>query len=100
MDLKLNMNQVNLAIVKPFAAGQLKDISGYLKGNVNIWGTTAQPAVNGDIHFENASITPAISGETLNYLMKQLLLIQKEFISINLLYLILRITKLLLQEIS
>ena len=64
MDLKLNMNQVNLAIVKPFAAGQLKDISGYLKGNVNIGGTIAQPAVNGDIRFENASITPTISGET------------------------------------
>ena len=64
MDLKLNLNQVNLALVKPFAAGQLNDIKGYLKGNVNIAGTTAQPAVNGDIHFENASITPTISGET------------------------------------
>lgn len=64
MDLKLNLNQVNLAIVKPFAAGQLKDISGYLKGNVNIAGTATQPAVNGDLHFENASVTPVISGET------------------------------------
>ena len=41
MDLKLNLNQVNLAIVKPFAAGQLKDISGLLKGNINISGTTS-----------------------------------------------------------
>ncbi|HXL58962.1 MAG TPA: hypothetical protein VN958_22015, partial [Chitinophagaceae bacterium] len=64
MDLKLNLNQVNLAIVKPFAAGQLKDISGYLKGNVNIAGTASQPSVNGDLHFENASITPALTGET------------------------------------
>jgi hypothetical protein len=65
MDLKLNLNQVNLAIVKPFAAGELKDISGLLKGNVNIAGTARQPAVNGELHFENASITPAMTGETL-----------------------------------
>jgi len=65
MDLKLNLNQVNLAIVKPFAAGQLEDISGLLKGNVNIAGTASQPAVNGELHFENASITPAMTGAVL-----------------------------------
>ncbi|HEY6975606.1 MAG TPA: translocation/assembly module TamB domain-containing protein, partial [Chitinophagaceae bacterium] len=65
MDLKLNLNQINLAIVKPFAAGQLNDISGLLKGNINITGTASQPAVNGELHFENASVTPAITGAIL-----------------------------------
>jgi len=64
MDLKLDLNQLNLAIIKPFAAGQLNDISGFLKGNVNIAGTATQPAVNGEFRFENASITPTVSGET------------------------------------
>ncbi len=62
MDLKLNLNQLNLAILKGLSAGQLKDATGYLKGKVNIAGTAAQPAVNGDFHFDNASITPAITG--------------------------------------
>ena len=65
MDLKLNINQLNLAAAKPFAVGQLKDITGYLKGNVNIAGTASKPAVNGELHFENASITPAMTGAVL-----------------------------------
>lgn len=63
MDLQLNMNQLNLAIVKGLSAGQITAISGYLKGNVSIAGTVAQPAVNGNLHFENASITPTVTGE-------------------------------------
>lgn len=65
MDLKLNLNQLNLAMLKGLSAGQLKNATGYLKGNVNISGTAAQPAVNGDLRFENASITPAITGAVL-----------------------------------
>ncbi|MDR3711804.1 MAG: translocation/assembly module TamB domain-containing protein [Puia sp.] len=65
MDLKLDMRQVNLFSVKPFAAGQLKDIRGLLKGQLAISGTPDKPVVNGDLHFENALITPEISGEPL-----------------------------------
>lgn len=65
MDLKLNLNQLNLAMLKGLSAGQLKDAAGYLKGNVNISGTATQPAVNGELRFENAFITPAITGAVL-----------------------------------
>ena len=41
MDLNLLMNSLNLGIIKPFAVGQLDDITGILKGNVKIQGTTA-----------------------------------------------------------
>ena len=63
MDLNLVMNQLNLAIIKPFAAGQLDDITGILKGNANIKGTTANPQVDGKFNFQNASLVPTISGE-------------------------------------
>ncbi|HYK47313.1 MAG TPA: hypothetical protein VEV83_19185, partial [Parafilimonas sp.] len=36
MDLNLAINSINLAIVKPFAVGQLDDITGIMKGNVTI----------------------------------------------------------------
>ncbi|HRH59852.1 MAG TPA: translocation/assembly module TamB domain-containing protein, partial [Chitinophagaceae bacterium] len=63
MDFKLNMQQLNLALAKPFAAGQLTDIKGVLQGNIHITGTTALPAVNGDLNFKDAFITPAALGE-------------------------------------
>lgn len=63
MDLNLALNRLNLAIVKPFAVGQLDDITGILKGNVKIQGTTANPAVDGNFNFVNASLVPTISGE-------------------------------------
>ncbi|MEP7319159.1 MAG: translocation/assembly module TamB domain-containing protein [Panacibacter sp.] len=63
MDLKLNIANFNLATAKPFAAGQLKDAGGNLKGNITIAGTVDKPAVNGDVHFENAFIVSTVLGE-------------------------------------
>ncbi len=65
MDLQLALNRLNLALVKPFAADQLKDIGGYLKGNASIQGTLSKPQVDGALHFENAFLIPALTGERL-----------------------------------
>ena len=65
MDLQLALNRLNLAIVKPFAADQLTDIGGELKGSATIQGTISQPSVNGSLNFDNAFIIPAITGERL-----------------------------------
>lgn len=65
MDMKLNLGQLNLAVIKPFAAGQLKDIRGYLKGSLHASGNLDQPQLNGNLYFDSTFITPAISGETL-----------------------------------
>lgn len=63
MDLKLNMDSLNLEIIKTFAAGQLNDIGGIARANIDIKGTIEDPSVLGELHFENAYIVPAISGE-------------------------------------
>ncbi|HNP21714.1 MAG TPA: translocation/assembly module TamB domain-containing protein [Panacibacter sp.] len=63
IDLKLAMQQLNLAMVKPFAAGQVDSIKGFLKGDISIAGTTAKPSVNGELTFADASVVPTISGE-------------------------------------
>ncbi len=63
MDLNLLLNSLNLGIIKPFAVGQLDDITGILKGNVKIQGTTTNPSVAGKFNFQNASLVPTISGE-------------------------------------
>jgi len=62
MDLKLDINNIDLSTIKNFAAGQLKDASGNLKGNITIAGTTSKPDINGSIHFTNATVTPTMLG--------------------------------------
>lgn len=64
MDLKLDLNAVNLAMLKGFATGQLNNISGFLRGHANIQGTTDKPTVNGSLSFDNAVIVPTITGST------------------------------------
>lgn len=63
MDLNLALNQLNLAIIKPFSAGQIDQIAGFLKGRASLKGTIDKPEVDGSFNFENASVTPTISGE-------------------------------------
>ncbi|MEP7143041.1 MAG: translocation/assembly module TamB domain-containing protein, partial [Ferruginibacter sp.] len=65
MDLKLNINNFNMASVKPFTFGALTQADGSLKGEVSIKGTTTAPDVNGSLRFENANITPAATGAKL-----------------------------------
>lgn len=63
MDMNVLLNQFNLELIQPFAAGQIEDISGLLKGNLSITGSLEQPNIYGEINFENATITPTVSGE-------------------------------------
>ncbi len=63
MDMKLNIANLNASTLTPFSAGQLTDAGGSLKGNVAISGTINKPEVGGSVHFENAYVVPAVSGE-------------------------------------
>lgn len=65
MDMQLALNRLDLSIVKPFAADQLTDIGGGLKGNATIQGTVSSPNVNGSLTFDSAFVIPAITGERL-----------------------------------
>lgn len=65
MDLKLDINNLELSSLKPFTMGQLTDAKGSLKGNVTMAGTLEQPAIAGELRFENAMIVPTMTGEPL-----------------------------------
>lgn len=65
MDMKLDLKQLNLASIKPFAGSQIQDIKGFLKGTLAITGTMDQPGINGNLHFDSATITPLATGEPL-----------------------------------
>ncbi|MEX6691159.1 translocation/assembly module TamB domain-containing protein [Danxiaibacter flavus] len=82
MDLKLNLNNVNLATIKNFSAGSLRDAGGSLKGNIDIAGTTKEPVVNGNLRFVDAFVTPTMLGERFK-LANENITIQEKAITFN-----------------
>lgn len=62
IDMKLDINNIDLSTIKNFSAGQLKDAGGNLKGDISFTGATTKPVVNGSIRFVNAFVTPAMLG--------------------------------------
>ncbi len=65
IDMKLDLERLNLAAIKPFTLSQIEDIKGYLRGSLAIAGTMDKPAVTGNLHFDSTLVTPLISGEPL-----------------------------------
>jgi translocation and assembly module TamB len=65
MDMKFLIDKLDLVLVKPFSGGQIKDISGNLKGNIHATGTLTEPLLTGALHFDSTYITPYITGEPL-----------------------------------
>lgn len=63
LDLKLDINTLNMHVLAGLSEGQLKDAGGRLLGNINISGTATQPAINGKLHFDNAYLVPTMLGE-------------------------------------
>jgi len=66
IDLKLNVNNLNMASIKPFTFGALTQADGSIKGVIALSGTTALPDIKGSLRFENAHITPEATGVKLH----------------------------------
>ena len=65
MDMKLDLKNLNLAAMTPFVKTQVQDMRGFLRGQLAVTGTLDKPALNGNLHFDSARITPVITGEPL-----------------------------------
>jgi len=65
MDLKVLLNQLNLASLNGPAADQVQGMRGYLKGQLALSGTMDKPLLRGNLNFDSARLTPVISGEPL-----------------------------------
>jgi len=65
MDLKVLLNQLNLASLNGPAADQVQGMRGYLKGQLALSGTLDKPLLRGNLNFDSAKLTPVISGEPL-----------------------------------
>ena len=78
LDFLIGIQPLNLASIKPFSFGALYDAGGILKGDIAIKGTTDKPDIAGDLHFENASIVPAATGEKLQLSNQNISITSKE----------------------
>ncbi|HEY4966378.1 MAG TPA: translocation/assembly module TamB domain-containing protein, partial [Puia sp.] len=65
MDMDVKLNQLNLASFKGIVISQVRDMKGYLKGNLHATGNISRPLLKGELHFENAVLVPVITGEPL-----------------------------------
>jgi translocation and assembly module TamB len=65
IDMQLDIGKLDLSMVKPFSAGEIRNIRGWLKGNLHATGSFDQPVLTGSVRFDSAYITPFLSGERL-----------------------------------
>ncbi len=62
LDLQVAVDRLRLSSIEPLTGGQLSDLSGQLKGNLQVGGTTEQPRLNGDLRFQEAALQVAMLG--------------------------------------
>ena len=63
--MTIKLNQLNLASFKGLTLSQIQNMKGYLKGNLHAAGNLDHPELRGELHFENATVVPVITGEPL-----------------------------------
>jgi TamB, inner membrane protein subunit of TAM complex len=65
MDMDIKLNQLNLASFKGVAFSQVRNMHGYLKGELHASGNIDRPVLKGSLHFDNAVLVPVLTGEPL-----------------------------------
>ncbi len=61
-DMKLDINALNLKSFEGLTMGQLRNSSGYLRGNVAIKGTLQKPQLDGELKTDNLKTTVVMLG--------------------------------------
>jgi translocation and assembly module TamB len=65
MDLDLEVRRLELKTLEGPTGGMITNASGGINGTVHIGGSTAQPAIRGDLNFDHASFAPSMLGTQL-----------------------------------
>jgi translocation and assembly module TamB len=53
LDLAVRLDRYDLSSVEPFTFGRLRNISGYLNGDMTVQGTAGEPIMNGSLRFSD-----------------------------------------------
>lgn len=57
LDFDININKIKLEHLSPLLEGNISNLSGIIKGNLKITGTTKKPLINGNIALANSKLT-------------------------------------------
>ena len=57
LDMAVNLTRFNVNVIEPFSAGQLKEMSGYLSGQLTVRGTASAPVIRGQVNTNDAGFT-------------------------------------------
>ncbi|MDX1629038.1 MAG: translocation/assembly module TamB domain-containing protein, partial [Fulvivirga sp.] len=63
LDLKVDLSPLNLATIEAYTGGALDNMSGTLKGALDITGTLEEPDINGSLLFNQAAFVVDYTGE-------------------------------------
>jgi translocation and assembly module TamB len=66
MLIRGNIQRIDLAILEPLTFGQLKDLSGTLRGELSVQGKTSDPTISGRVNFNKASFLSTYANTTFN----------------------------------
>lgn len=59
IDLAADISRINLVAIEPLTAGQLKNSSGSVAGEVTLKGNPASPEIRGFLSFQKAAVVPS-----------------------------------------
>ena len=62
VELNTTISKLDLALIEPFTAGQLKQMKGNLRGDIHVTGEAKRPQVLGGLYFTEASFVPVFVG--------------------------------------
>lgn len=65
LNLKADIRRLNMAAVEPFTFGQLSRTSGFVSGNFDVQGTTDNPALTGQLRFNEVAFNAAYANTYL-----------------------------------
>lgn len=82
IDLKVNLNPLELKSVEPFSMGSLKRSSGTISGPINVFGSVKDPNWNGKLTFNDVHTTAAAFGTYLS-IQQQTITLDKPTITFN-----------------
>ena len=57
IDLSVNMDQSELAVLEPFVKVLVSDLKGQISADLTVKGSFAQPGINGEVSFDKAQVT-------------------------------------------
>jgi hypothetical protein len=80
LNFLIDLNNLNLASLEPYAFGQANSFSGNIHGKINIEGTSSSPIFNGAINFKQCMARPTFTNSLVKINDSKITLSSKEII--------------------